>query len=103
MKKLFVAVLGIAFALACGIFIGYEIHPNMVEEPVTEEQTIEEAVTKYLVNSSIRKTEVIDNVKVVSVTPDENYGGYKVTATFDRASIPCSIDVAMNILGPIEW
>ena len=79
MKRIFVA-LGIVIALFCGaITIG---HMTTSEEAGAIEQTItvEESTTNYLTKH--HPDSAIEDVTVHRVEEDENYGGWRVDASY---------------------
>ena len=80
MKKMFVAF-GIAIALFCGFGIAGQAMTASAEETVTDPVTIEEAVTDYIAEHHPNDT--VENVYVHRIEKDENYGEWRVDASYE--------------------
>lgn len=104
MKK-FAIVLGIAFALIVGVIFGSMMSSNVTVESDPEPVSIEEAATDYLENKIHHGTVDIDNLKVMDIDKDEDYGGgYRVIVLYDRNGDPgWTTDIAISSLGDFEF
>lgn len=102
MKKIMVA-LGIAFALIVGVIFGSMMNNTASAVSETEPVTIEEAAANYLIESHPRHE--IDNVEVVDIYKDENYGGgYRIAVEFDRdGDSGWYTQIAASSLGEFEF
>lgn len=96
-KKSFIAILGIAFALTCGALTGCGASNDVVDEPVS----IETAVANYVAEDHHSD---IQDVTVLEVADDEYYGGGK--SVFVRYSADgCTFykNIAISELGNVEF
>lgn len=99
MKKMFVAF-GIAFALVCGIGIIGRFAIASAEE-TTNPVTIEEAVTSYIAEDHPNDT--VENVYIHRIEKDDNYGGWRVDASYELNGEYGYISISRGVLGEIEF